>query len=456
MRPYICLVSKPQNIILIVADSLRYDSMHLGTAPGLSYAESHGTKFTEARSAGCWTLPATASLFTGLMPHEHGATSQTRKLSENAPTLAERLQLDGFKTYQVTANVVTTEIFGLDRGFDEVHKIWGMVQPKFKKTLRFAVLAGKPRVRKMLMSKDGLVNELSEDLTVGNCWVQNTFEDSFEVARKILQRNEQKNARSFIFINMMESHFPYHIGPTFKLSQKGLKNKTKEIKGLYHLLNQSFLKKDKEYIQPKIAEVIQKRQHESWKILQQKLDEYIQELHEDKNNLVVFCSDHGDNFGDQEWYYHFSNVTDAGNKVPLFWMDNESKTSRVIHTPVSSRFIQNSILKKCGLEHANGTLFDDEQFTLPIMQSYWYDNNGKTMDKFIYNQFCFVQDKMRYVYKNGNWSAARITENSIEPKFEPLPTGVDPIQETVSDLERKSFLIKSLAEFNSFQKDLLP
>ncbi|HAE30753.1 MAG TPA: hypothetical protein DCF89_06535, partial [Flavobacteriales bacterium] len=105
LRPYICLVSKPQNIILIVADSLRYDSMHLGTAPGLSYAESHGTKFTEARSAGCWTLPATASLFTGLMPHEHGATSQTRKLSEHAPTLAERLQLDGFKTYQVTANV---------------------------------------------------------------------------------------------------------------------------------------------------------------------------------------------------------------------------------------------------------------------------------------------------------------------------------------------------------------
>ena len=90
------------------------------------------------------------------------------------------------------------------------------------------------------------------------------------------------------------------------------------------------------------------------------------------------------------------------------------------------------------------------------MQSYWYDNNGKTMDKFIYNQFCFAQDKTRYVYKNGNWSGARITENSIEPKFEPLPTGVHPIQETVSDLERKSFLIKSLAEFNSFQKDLLP
>ena len=182
-------MSKPQNIILIVADSLRYDSIHSGVNPGLAYTEAHGTKFTEARSAGCWTLPATASLFTGLMPHEHGATSQTRKLSADSVTLAEKLQADGFKTYQVTANVATTEIFGLDRGFDEVHKIWGLVQPKFKKTLRFAVLAGKPRVRKMLMSRDSLVNDLSEDLTVGNCWVQNTFEDSFAVARNIIKKN---------------------------------------------------------------------------------------------------------------------------------------------------------------------------------------------------------------------------------------------------------------------------
>jgi hypothetical protein len=424
--------------------------------PGLAYTEAHGTKFTEARSAGCWTLPATASLFTGLMPHEHGATSQTRKLSGDTVTLAEKLQADGFKTYQVTANVATTEIFGLDRGFDEVHKIWGLVQPKFKKTLRFAVLAGKPRVRKMLMSRDTLVNDLSEDLTVGNCWVQNTFEDSFGVARNIIKKNEQKNERSFVFINMMESHFPYHIGPTFKLSQKGIKNKSKEVKGLYHLLNQSFLKKDKEYIQPRIAEIIQKRQHESWNILQQKLDQYIQELHQDKNNLVIFCSDHGDNFGDQEWYYHFSNVTDAGNKVPLYWMDNESKTPRTINTPISSRFIQNSILEKCELDHAKGSLFSEEQITLPILQSYWYDNNGKTMDKFIFNQFCFVQDKMRYAYKNGNWSGARISENAIEPKFEPLPVGFDPIEETVIDLERKTLLIRSLKEFNAFQKDLLP
>ncbi|MBT5402025.1 MAG: sulfatase-like hydrolase/transferase, partial [Crocinitomicaceae bacterium] len=157
-------MAKPQNIILIVADSLRYDSINNGLESGLPYTEKHSAKFTEARSAGCWTLPATASLFTGLLPHQHGATSQSRKLNNEATTLAEKLKADGYKTYQVTANVATTEIFGLDKGFDEVHKIWSLVQPKFKKVLRLAVLAGKPRVRKMLLSKDKIVKELSEDL----------------------------------------------------------------------------------------------------------------------------------------------------------------------------------------------------------------------------------------------------------------------------------------------------
>lgn len=370
--------------------------------------------------------------------------------------MAEKLREDGFKTYQVTANIATTEIFGLDRGFDEVHKIWTMVEPRFKKTLRFVVLAGKPRVRKMLMSRDKLVNDLSQDLTVGNCWVQNTFEDSFGVARNILKKNEQKNERSFVFINMMESHFPYHIGPTFQLSQKGLGKKTKEVKGLYHLLNQSFLKKDKEYIKPAIAEVIKKRQHESWKVLQEKLDAFIQELHQDKNNLVVFCSDHGDNFGDQEWFYHFSNVTDAGNKVPLYWLDNENKNPRTVSQPVSARFIQNSILEKCGIERGKGSLFEQEQISLPILQSYWYNNNGKTMDKYIYNQFCFIQNDMRYVFRNGNWLSAPITNGNIEPAFEPMASGVNPVMDVIDDLERKAYVQQALKEFIEFQGPLLP
>ena len=82
---------KPDHIILMVADSLRYDSVH-NQENLLPYITNNGTTFTEARSAGCWTLPATSSLFTGKMPHEHGATAQTRAIRKDIPTLAEKMK----------------------------------------------------------------------------------------------------------------------------------------------------------------------------------------------------------------------------------------------------------------------------------------------------------------------------------------------------------------------------
>ena len=78
------------------------------------------------------------------------------------------------------------------------------------------------------------------------------------------------------------------------------------------------------------------------------------------------------------------------------------------------------------------------------------------MNKLIYNQFCFVQDQTRYVFKNNDWLSAPITTNEIEPVFKPLSIGTDPINEFVFDTERKAMLLKNLEEFNHFQRKWLP
>ena len=59
---------RPNHIVLIVADSLRYDSVYQGEGPGVPYMEKHATQFANASSPACWTLPATASIFTGELP----------------------------------------------------------------------------------------------------------------------------------------------------------------------------------------------------------------------------------------------------------------------------------------------------------------------------------------------------------------------------------------------------
>src|SRR4029077_11306307 len=64
------------------------------------------------------TLPAHASLFTGLYPAETGVRTNRRgRLDDGLPTLAEVLRRQGYDTAAFVASFVLDRKFGLDRGF---------------------------------------------------------------------------------------------------------------------------------------------------------------------------------------------------------------------------------------------------------------------------------------------------------------------------------------------------
>ena len=75
-----CISPKPYerpNVLLITIDTLRAD--HLGvygygvdTSPNLDRFAAEGLLFSDAVSVSSWTLPAHASIMTGLFPYEHG------------------------------------------------------------------------------------------------------------------------------------------------------------------------------------------------------------------------------------------------------------------------------------------------------------------------------------------------------------------------------------------------
>ena len=446
------MASRPKNIILIVSDSLRYDAVYRGGQPGLKYMEAHGTQFTNARSAACWTLPATASLFSGMMPHEHGANTQARWFKNEIPSLAGKLKTQGYKPIMVTANSVTTEIFNLCKDFDEVHKIWKYVDSRHPMLLRLVLTLNRPRIRRMVLKpNDEIFDQLSEDLSQGLVWAQKTCTDLFDKTRELMKSNNANGQGTFFFLNMMETHYPYHVSDTFELLSKSIWNKGREWHTLYHLLSQSFLKNDKETIKRDMLDLFKERQYRAWLLIRQNLDAYIEELHRDENNLVVFCSDHGDNFGDQGWQYHFSNVTDAGNRVPLFWMDHEHSGARTLDHNVSSRFIHQSILEAAGMEKQNGNLFEQTPQSMPLLQSYWYNNEGQTMDKYKYNQFCFVEGRDRYVLRADRWMHAPVsTLGEAEPTFGYIGEGINPIHELNLDPDKKQFLSSTIEDFRRF------
>ena len=182
-------------------------------------------------------------------------------------------------------------------------------------------------------------------------------------------------------------------------------------------------------------------------------------MHSQDGNLCVLSADHGDTFGEMDWHYHFNNVTDAGNRVPLIWLDDEKGAAGKKDYPVSSRFIYNDILRKVKPESAGSeSLFQQSALNLPVLQSYWYNSNGQTLDRYRYNQMAFVADGQRYVYRDdvdlkASWLSAPVQNGAAkEPVFEPMNSATNPVEELLQDKEQKDYLRKMVKDFKEFSE----
>ena len=114
----------PPNIVILALDTFRAD--HVGTlgndwisTPTLDAFAREAIVFEDCASTSTWTLPAFASMFTGLLPSEHRTIGGRRaRLPSDIVPLAERLQIQGFETTAFVAVDFLDDPFGLDRGFD--------------------------------------------------------------------------------------------------------------------------------------------------------------------------------------------------------------------------------------------------------------------------------------------------------------------------------------------------
>lgn len=449
-------MSKPRNIVVLVADSLRYDSVHRTQGARLPYTTAHGSTFTQARSGGCWTLPATASMFTGLLPHEHGADSQSRDLLRGVTTLAQQLKARDYRTFQVTANVATSEIFGLDRGFDEIFRIWKMTPAHYQRIHNLVLLLGKPRLRRRLFTTDFVRGKLSEDMDASKVWLQDTINEVFSQARLLLEDGEKKKESTFLFLNLMETHFPYHPKDTFSLLHEDVVGQIRELAGLYHLVNQTWMSTGEQPVSPEMMDRLRERQWQTWDRIAPAIDAFVEEMHQKYDATVVVCSDHGDNFGDQGWAYHFANVTEGGNRVPLFWLKAGESKAQVIDQPVSSRDVYSAILQEVGSPEGRFHLVDQPEESYPVMQSCWYNNQGHTLPRYKYNQICFLEANTRWLNRAGHWySAPPATNADREAPFVRLPGQTNPLEEMDIPSERRVYLRKVFQDFEQFSNRIM-
>ncbi|MGQ0721291.1 MAG: sulfatase family protein [Candidatus Eiseniibacteriota bacterium] len=122
-------VDAPPNIVVVVIDTARRDFFSAyghgrSTTPRFDAFAGEGIRFDRAYSTSCWTVPAHASLFTGLWPVVHRATQESEWLDEEAVTLAELLRESGFETVCLSGNPWISAKANLAQGFETADVVW--------------------------------------------------------------------------------------------------------------------------------------------------------------------------------------------------------------------------------------------------------------------------------------------------------------------------------------------
>jgi arylsulfatase A-like enzyme len=118
-----------ENVLLISLDTLRSDRLQpygyrRPTSPNLAAIADRGVLFEQARAQAPQTAPSHASLFTSSYPgvhrviNVHGPTPQMFELPAGLTTMAELLSGNGFQTGGFVSGGNLTRRMGMDRGFD--------------------------------------------------------------------------------------------------------------------------------------------------------------------------------------------------------------------------------------------------------------------------------------------------------------------------------------------------
>ncbi len=117
-----CRRSPQPDLVLITIDTLRPDALGwvagVHATPEIDALAAGGFRFPAAVSPVPLTLPAHASILTGLTPRRHGVRDNCQSLAATLPTLTEKLAAEGYRTGAFVSGYPLRRMFGLDRGFD--------------------------------------------------------------------------------------------------------------------------------------------------------------------------------------------------------------------------------------------------------------------------------------------------------------------------------------------------
>jgi arylsulfatase A-like enzyme len=327
------------NVLLVILDTVRGISTSLHgqerlTTPGLQALAGEGVQFERALAPSSWTLPSHASLLTGHLPHDLSANHLV-PLDGEHPTLAELFRDRGFATGAVTANLhYTGRQAGLARGFlhydDAEH---GLEQVLSHAMVRQSIL-GRQLRRAIVETRSpgsvlaallGFRWELpGRFLLYQRRWAP-------DVTEAVLDWIDSLDGRPFFaMLNYFDAHDPYEPPEPYhsQFDSAGVSRPVDRYEGAIRFLDENVTA---------LAESLRTRGL---------LD----------NTILVVMSDHGEQFGEHDLYFHGNSLYPQLIHVPLLirYPAKIPAGSRVT-TPVSLCDVGASVLELAGDARPFGT-----------------------------------------------------------------------------------------------------
>ncbi|HEV8580109.1 MAG TPA: sulfatase [Thermoanaerobaculia bacterium] len=132
---------RPRGVILILADTLRQDHLDVygeprETAPVLRRMAKEGALFRHAFAEGTWTKVSAPALLTSRYPLSTGVLDFEDRLPSSAVTLAEAFRDAGYATLNLSSIIFTGRFSNLHQGFEELHEASSLADRRSSKTAK--------------------------------------------------------------------------------------------------------------------------------------------------------------------------------------------------------------------------------------------------------------------------------------------------------------------------------
>ena len=309
--------SKSPNILFIVVDTLRSDHTsiedpELGTTGYLKDTLlPDSVYFSKGYSNSPWTLPSISSMITSRYPSQLGIRNLISKIDEEDFTITELMREEGYRTGAVISHILLKESYGISQGFD-------------------------------YFNDRNISGEFGNHIAISSPGVTKD-------AINFIQA--KKGEKFFLFLHYFDPHYIY-LDHEKETEYKG-KFRSKDISYLREQIrNDEYSGRDTEYLKYCYNTEIKFTDFYIGKVINELKRSGIYE-----NTIIIFTSDHGEEFVERGWLGHSTTLYREQTGVPIIIkpVDKAHLSLRSFENiPVSNIDLVPTLISMAGLKRMPG------------------------------------------------------------------------------------------------------